>query len=248
MAENWYYSIDDKNHGPLNYVDMKRLVHDDMVKADTLVWNEQMTDWAPAQDSEIAKLLKTHGGTIDIAGRHHCSVCGNNYAQNELVDLDGSLVCAGCKPQMLRMMQAGGSALGNVAYAGFWIRAGATILDGFVMFGVQFLVGFILGMIMSGNSNLGIITGIFNLLVGFSYVVGMIATKGATLGQMAVHIRTINADGSIDISWGKSIGRYFAYMLNSFTLGIGFLMVAFDREKRALHDMICATRVVYTNK
>ena len=37
----------------------------------------------------------------------------------------------------------------------------------------------------------------------------------------------------------------FAEMLSSLTLGIGYIMVAFDDEKRGLHDRdICDTRVV----
>jgi uncharacterized RDD family membrane protein YckC len=146
------------------------------------------------------------------------------------------------------MMQAGAMSLSGVTFAGFWIRVVATILDGFVMGGLQLVTGFILGMMLKENGNVEIVKIIVNILVSFFYVVSMIATKGATFGQMAVKIRTINADGTTQISWGKSIGRYFAYQLSSIILGIGFIMVAFDSEKRALHDMICSTRVVYTNK
>jgi hypothetical protein len=43
---------------------------------------------------------------------------------------------------------------------------------------------------------------------------------------------------------GRAIGRYFAKLLSMLILGIGYIMVAFDSEKRGLHDMICDTRVV----
>jgi uncharacterized RDD family membrane protein YckC len=33
-------------------------------------------------------------------------------------------------------------------------------------------------------------------------------------------------------------------MLSAILLGIGYLMIAFDDEKRALHDRICDTRVI----
>jgi len=45
---------------------------------------------------------------------------------------------------------------------------------------------------------------------------------------------------------GQAVGRYLAYLLNSFTLLIGFIIAGFDTEKRALHDRICDTRVVYS--
>jgi uncharacterized RDD family membrane protein YckC len=33
--------------------------------------------------------------------------------------------------------------------------------------------------------------------------------------------------------------------LTGITLGIGLIMAAFDKEKRALHDHVCRTRVIY---
>ena len=43
-----------------------------------------------------------------------------------------------------------------------------------------------------------------------------------------------------------AVGRYFAKFLSSITLCIGFIIAAFESEKRSLHDHICGTRVVYT--
>ena len=55
----------------------------------------------------------------------------------------------------------------------------------------------------------------------------------------------IRVDGG-RITAGLAIGRYFAKnWLNLFTLLIGYIIAAFDDEKRALHDRICDTRVVY---
>ena len=62
---------------------------------------------------------------------------------------------------------------------------------------------------------------------------------------MACGIRVINADGTLKISLGKAIGRGFAEILGQMILYIGYLMVAWDSEKRALHDHICNTRVIY---
>jgi len=39
--------------------------------------------------------------------------------------------------------------------------------------------------------------------------------------------------------------RFFATMLSQLTLYIGYIIAAFDDEKRSLHDHICDTRVVY---
>jgi uncharacterized RDD family membrane protein YckC len=119
---------------------------------------------------------------------------------------------------------------------------------------VNFVIGFVLGFgTISQTSSPGAALGIqlfqqfLQFAVGFTYTTVMIWKYGATLGVMAGGLRIVNADGS-NISYLKSVGRYFAYMLNGLTFGIGFIMVAYDKEKRALHDMICDTRVIYKNK
>ena len=56
-----------------------------------------------------------------------------------------------------------------------------------------------------------------------------------------------NRDGS-RLSWQKSLMRALASMLTSATLGLGFLLVIFTKEKTALHDIICNTRVFHGKK
>jgi len=46
------------------------------------------------------------------------------------------------------------------------------------------------------------------------------------------------------VTYLRAFARHFAEFLSGIILGIGYLMVAFDREKRALHDHICNTRVI----
>jgi uncharacterized RDD family membrane protein YckC len=75
------------------------------------------------------------------------------------------------------------------------------------------------------------------------YSAFFVGTYGATPGKMVCRIKIVNADGS-KVSYGKAIGRYFAELLNAFTLYIGYIIAAFDDEKRTLHDRICNTRVV----
>ena len=66
---------------------------------------------------------------------------------------------------------------------------------------------------------------------------------GATPGKMALKLKIIRAEGD-PVGYALAAGRYLAFLLSSFTVGIGFLMAAFDEEKRTLHDRVCDTRVV----
>ncbi len=60
---------------------------------------------------------------------------------------------------------------------------------------------------------------------------------------MALGLKVITADGD-KVSYLKAFGRYFAEIVSGIILCIGYIMAAFDDEKRTLHDRICNTRVV----
>ncbi|MCK5844788.1 MAG: RDD family protein [Victivallales bacterium] len=198
-------------------------------------------------------------GNVEIA---QCANCGGMFNSDELVDIDGAPVCADCKPQYLRKLQEGGE-VNNIyfLYAGFWIRGGALFIDGIILNIIQMPISFVIGLIMGGtgatldnNSGAGlavfvvlqIINISISIIVPMLYYVFFLVKKGATPGKMALGLRIINADGSREISYGKAFGRYFAKMLSSLTLCIGYMMAGWDDEKRALHDRICSTRVIYS--
>jgi uncharacterized RDD family membrane protein YckC len=93
----------------------------------------------------------------------------------------------------------------------------------------------------------GAVTGMMilvNLALGMAYEVYFVSTRGATPGKMALGLKIIRADGS-PIPPGLALGRYFAHWISGAILFIGYIMAGFDSQKRALHDRICETRVIY---
>jgi uncharacterized RDD family membrane protein YckC len=81
------------------------------------------------------------------------------------------------------------------------------------------------------------------MCIGITYETVLIGKYGATLGKMACKIKVVTAEGG-RVSYLLAFGRYFAKILSAMILMIGYLMAAFDDEKRALHDRICNTRVI----
>src|SRR6266480_4276858 len=75
---------------------------------------------------------------------------------------------------------------------------------------------------------------------------------GVAPRKMACGLKVVRTDGS-SLGWGACIGRFV--MWNVVTSGIPYLnfililisgiMAGTDGEKRALHDRVCDTRVVY---
>lgn len=67
---------------------------------------------------------------------------------------------------------------------------------------------------------------------------------GATPGKMALSIKIIDENTGENISVLKAFCREFlAKYLSQFLL-IGYLIAAFREDNKALHDLICSTRVV----
>ena len=140
---------------------------------------------------------------------------------------------------------------GELRWAGFWIRFAATFVDGLILLplslGAQFLTGMSFGQILGLESRtafMWVVAQLLSLLTGVAYDVGLVGRYGATLGKMACGIKIVMPDGN-KISYMRALGRYFAKILSSIIIYIGYIMAAFDQEKRSLHDRICNTRVVY---
>ncbi len=67
--------------------------------------------------------------------------------------------------------------------------------------------------------------------------------RQATLGQRAVGIKVTDVDGN-RIGFARATGRYFATLISTYTLLIGYLMMLWTRRKQCLHDKIADTLVV----
>ena len=145
---------------------------------------------------------------------------------------------------------------GQIVYAGFWKRVAASMIDTLVLMVVIFILAIFLGVFGAATS-LGrggglssgsmVSLGLFYLfeIVGIALYFAMMhaSSMQATLGKMAVGIKVTDDSGQ-RISFWRGVGRYFAYLLSSLLLLVGYVMAAFTDRKRALHDMICSTLVV----
>ncbi|MDQ6631432.1 MAG: RDD family protein [Verrucomicrobiota bacterium] len=83
-----------------------------------------------------------------------------------------------------------------------------------------------------------------NFLFSLIYYTFLTGRFGATLGKMAISAKVVRVDGS-PIGYVKALVRFLASILSSLICGIGYLMVAFRDDKRALHDLLADTQVIY---
>jgi uncharacterized RDD family membrane protein YckC len=136
--------------------------------------------------------------------------------------------------------------------AGFWIRLVAALIDGFLLFWLQFGLGLLLFLagITSGGpaegsvGTLALLVQLFTYAIGIAYYVVFTGHGGQTPGKMAVRIKVIRRDGQ-PISYGRAFFRELpGKFLSAVILGIGFLMIAFDDQKQGLHDRLADTYVI----
>jgi len=206
------------------------------------------------EDEEFSERENTmedsfQGGVLE--GNSECVICKETFSENDLLELDGIKVCAECKPILLRKMQEGGESF-NFFYkpAGFWIRFVAVFIDSIIVNFVNFPITIVAMFFKRGNELPEVIVFqlvliVITMIPPMLYEVIMINKKGATLGKMICGLKVVNADASEEISLSKSFGRYFSKIVSAIIFNIGYLMAGFDPEKRALHDRMCNTRVVY---
>jgi uncharacterized RDD family membrane protein YckC len=69
-------------------------------------------------------------------------------------------------------------------------------------------------------------------------------TFGATPGKMAIGAKILMLDGS-PIGYWTAFVRWIGARLSDFLLGVGYLFIVVRPDKRALHDLIASTKVVY---
>jgi uncharacterized RDD family membrane protein YckC len=60
-----------------------------------------------------------------------------------------------------------------------------------------------------------------------------------------VHIKVVDAKSFKDITNKQAITRSLGYIPSTLLFGVGFLMVAFRKDKRALHDLLASSAVIY---
>ena len=227
---DWYYiSGDQQQHGPLAESDLGGLVQAGTITPQTMMWKEGMTDWQPASNS----LPQLFSGAVASAA----------VATAAPLDKDLSV-------QAMREGLTGNLEVGALNYAGFWIRFAAKFIDGILLNIVTFIVQMLIGLTIAGAQDndavlafAGILIITLSLAIPLCYNGYMIGKYGATLGKMACGLKVVLPDGS-PVSMGRGFGRYLGEILSGLILGIGYLMAAFDDEKRALHDRVVSTRVI----
>jgi uncharacterized RDD family membrane protein YckC len=254
---NWHYVDNGQPAGPVAEEQLAELRRTGRVVDGTLVWREGMANWTPLREAlppptatadapaaEPPRVGETKPGAV-------CSECGRLFNREDMIRHGEAYVCAQCKPVFIQKLSEGVHVDGTLSYAGFWVRFAAKFVDGLIL-GIPFIVVYFLLAFRMIQAQRPDEFPVFLLLweLGFfavqaTYEIVFVGHYGATPGKMLCKLRVVTADGE-RVGYGRATGRYFASKLSEMVCYIGFIMVAFDSQKRGLHDHICSTRVIQT--
>lgn len=142
------------------------------------------------------------------------------------------------------------------AYAGFWIRFLAYIIDGILVGAVTFGLIKATGVITvfcpagvtdpndpscSGTS----ISPLFYviLLVPLLYD-SLLWSVGGTLGQRVLGLRVVNAATGGNLGIARSLLRFVGFIIATIPIYIGLIWAGFDPRKQGWHDKIAGSFVI----
>ena len=148
--------------------------------------------------------------------------------------------------------------------SGFWQRALAAAIDLALILPVAFVLckvaGAITGLSLPPSrirgldfwldlflNNDGTVIGALGLTLAIAWIYSFIfhISMGRTIGMRALKLRIIDVYGD-QPSTPRAAARTTGYLLGVLTLGLGFIWIAFDSEKRGVHDWLAGTYVVKT--
>lgn len=146
--------------------------------------------------------------------------------------------------------------------AGFWIRLAAYLLDWLILGCLLALITLpwakplaelqsaAFAQVKSTTPDLALVgkfwlvSAAFNIPLSFLYFVSFNAIRGATPGKRILGLRVQRADGN-PLGFLRAFARHAAEWLSFLTLGVGHLLIVTTPQKRALHDLLAKTQVVF---
>ncbi len=146
--------------------------------------------------------------------------------------------------------------------SGFWRRSAAAFIDLLLILPVSLLLckvaGSLSGLGLPASRIRGMdfwldlflasdatLIGAIGLTIAIAWIYSFVfhVTMGRTIGMAVMKLRIIDVYGD-EPSTPRAMARTTGYILGVASLGLGFIWIAFDSEKRGLHDWLSGTYVV----
>jgi uncharacterized RDD family membrane protein YckC len=258
----WYYSTHGQRLGPVPHAELERLIEAGTLTGDTLLWRQGMDQWKTLDD------VRTRDPAM-FAFTPPPPLPEPTPASAPMGGVETPAPAR--RPMRLELEESRPPPPEVLFYAGFWRRAGAFLIDSILWLFVWNILTNVVALLVFPEMkqiNEAILaaggplryqpspeeavlvlkaSGTI-LLIGFVWAViydlVFITRFSATPGKLLFGLRIVTATNKPP-GFLRIVARCMAKVLSGVpTLFIGYLIVAFDDQKRSLHDFLCSTRVV----
>lgn len=146
--------------------------------------------------------------------------------------------------------ESGGRTSMTGRYAGLVTRLLANAIDAVLVVASfvalwatgAFVLDSVFGVVPDGETGVGWLLGAGAWSVGVLWV--SLATTGRTLGGAVLGLRVVRRDGT-PLAPLRCLARVVVLPVSASVFGLGYLGVIIGRERRALHDVVAGSTVVY---
>ena len=223
----WYYANNDQRLGPVNDTEFVRLAREKIIREETLVWQHGMKEWKSY--AEVAPTLPSIETPPPFPGA---------------LPVDVEAVLAEQPVEL--------------PYASFGARAGAKIVDLIILNFLVLIAATLMNKMPVVPADASIddlwrMFGEFRELSQITVGIELVFTWffvwrfQGTPGKLLFGLKIVNADGS-RLGLIRILLRFFGEIVNRMMFCLGYLFAAADDEKRAMHDFLADTRVVYKKR
>ncbi|MGI8604900.1 MAG: RDD family protein [Verrucomicrobiales bacterium] len=250
MDDEWFYAVDNTQHGPVTAAELVAFEQVGKLHPSSLVWRQGMTDWQPW--STVAAELRARPGLE--AEMAVCAYSGRALPKSQMVKYGDHFVAIENKDAFVEALREGRAVerlpgTGGMEYVGFWWRVLASVIDwavklipnmlclvpyyvlAFTQAGAgppapgsnPFLAQWTIGLVFAYIAGL-----LGNLAISIFYDTWMVGKYGGTVGKLALSFRVVNADGT-KVNYAKAFGRWAAEVMEKFIgtiAGYGSVAVA----------------------
>lgn len=139
------------------------------------------------------------------------------------------------------------------AYAGFWRRVAAALVDHLFFFAISALLfyfikgpAYLQAILFASDEEMHFGAGgvLLEQLVPAIVTIGMWLRFGATPGKFLLGCKVVDADTQGPLSVRQAALRYVCYLVSLLPLGFGFIWVAIDKRRQGFHDKLARTLVL----
>ena len=204
-------------------------------------------------------------GSVIADGSPFCSQCGQSTSLAPVV-ATGAAPIVPIGPSQVAIAGSVPPPAATVAYAGFWLRVLAYLIDAIILgvFAAPILIGaamamgigsILAGIPRNGDPFVNGLPPVFFLFIWFCILLGVGGTWlyhallessewEGTAGKKALGLIVTDMAGG-RVTFARASGRHFGKIVTSFIpFGIGYMMAGFTERRQALHDMLASCLVL----